>query len=727
MKDAVKDLDPPARLSTALDVIRQGLDTEEHSQEVVAEVWKLVLQEEWWRAQHDSLEGFLGQCGMFESIEEVVQARLRTERLKRKFAKMAADSWGGGELETIMGGDLMPLRPSKHFLEWIKSLAREVRDVNVAKELLLRARDHRLTIRGASKDTRLRVQDIEVAIRELKVQGPPQASQIEAMREDNAEGSQIEATGRDSDGQSGGWKPTRIQASDDESLSGEGEEFEWEETQRDKGWSCGCQDEEVARVAEAMVEGMKGKDLGDKVSSLEGVTDWIWSRMCFRHIKLITSGLELQTRILSRIGMMERLGTLQDNKGRTDELVREERTREWFRMSGRPAHSDDSLGPFRFHAKERKEFSFDEDVVWKRFASGQAKEKFVEDGNVVITGVFDWIFEDAELMGMVNVEFEMYRYHLREQNGKSNWGWCRNMWYSLVQQVMRQDPVFYALNVAARPDQMWRLVSYPYYTKSAVLGDRTEFRHVDLNIPRFLSCGRGGNLVQSAISIDDEEEDGCTIIVPGFHRHVREWWDQVVDRKEDKDGLIHSVQHIYKDVDEVSFGTFKPVVCKRGDVRLTLPQIIHGSTGCPRQRRVIFPWLMAVQENGKMELEECGIWNDVATAHRRMEAIKRGPSGKCHQFSLGSRQFDGGVEIRGVTALGDALVGTRDWDSRAVLMERDTILGKDKEAAWKMIEGGRREMKRAWKDGFEKMMTLEMEVYGDNSYFRYYGLTGLSG
>jgi hypothetical protein len=99
------------------------------------------------------------------------------------------------------------------------------------------------------------------------------------------------------------------------------------------------------------------------------------------------------------------------------------------------------------------------------------KEKFVEDGNVVIYGVFDWIVKDKELMGMVNVEFEMYGFHLRYQNGKPNRGWCRNMWHSLVQQVMRQDPVFYALNVAAWPDKMWKLLSFPNYTKYASVGD----------------------------------------------------------------------------------------------------------------------------------------------------------------------------------------------------------------------------------------------------------------
>ena len=100
---------------------------------------------------------------------------------------------------------------------------------------------------------------------------------------------------------------------------------------------------------------------------------------------------------------------------------------------------------------------------------------------------------------MVDAEFEMYEHHLRKQNGKSNLKWARNMWHSLVQQAIRQDPVVYALYVAARGDGNWRLVSYPYYTRLSHMGDSTEFRHIDINIPRLISSGRGRNLVQSAV------------------------------------------------------------------------------------------------------------------------------------------------------------------------------------------------------------------------------------
>ena len=54
--------------------------------------------------------------------------------------------------------------------------------------------------------------------------------------------------------------------------------------------------------------------------------------------------------------------------------------------------------------------------------------------------------------------------------------------------------------------------------------------------------------------MDDEEKDGCTIIVPGFHRKVREWWKEVESRGQDKNEFIHLVRDTYKEREEDKYG-----------------------------------------------------------------------------------------------------------------------------------------------------------------------------
>jgi hypothetical protein len=65
---------------------------------------------------------------------------------------------------------------------------------------------------------------------------------------------------------------------------------------------------------------------------------------------------------------------------------------------------------------------------------------------------------------------------------QSNPGWCRTMYYSSIQQLVRGDPLYY-------------LISYPYYTKYTKLGDPIAFPHIDLNIVEVVHTGKGADIL----------------------------------------------------------------------------------------------------------------------------------------------------------------------------------------------------------------------------------------
>jgi hypothetical protein len=88
----------------------------------------------------------------------------------------------------------------------------------------------------------------------------------------------------------------------------------------------------------------------------------------------------------------------------------------------------------------------------------------------------------------------------------------RNMYHSSIQQLIYQDPVLWALTAAARPDKHWRLIAYPYNAKSVVSGQKTGFLHMDLNLKRYQSKGLGKNMIQSSVSLTDENIRGCTLV-----------------------------------------------------------------------------------------------------------------------------------------------------------------------------------------------------------------------
>lgn len=195
-------------------------------------------------------------------------------------------------------------------------------------------------------------------------------------------------------------------------------------------------------------------------------------------------------------------------------------------------------------------------------------------------------------------EYEMYRHHLQEINGKSNYGWLSNMFYSIGQQFMRQDPMYFAAYAALRLDGQWRLVSYPYYAKYAVRGDNTYFRHMDLNILELIAKDRGSAMIQGSISPDDEEASNCIVILPGMQHKLAEWWKHMVDRGQDTDGFVHRIneQMFTREDAEIMSVDWKRVPCRRGEARITVPHLPHEADGpSTGTRRTMLPWLVGLQ------------------------------------------------------------------------------------------------------------------------------------
>ena len=73
-------------------------------------------------------------------------------------------------------------------------------------------------------------------------------------------------------------------------------------------------------------------------------------------------------------------------------------------------------------------------------------------------------------------------------------------------------------------------------------------------------------------SLDNEDAEGCTELVPWFHRKIRAWWNRVKS-------LDGEAKHaIYGDGMLDSLEISSPFLAAEGAVRITKPEIIHDST-----------------------------------------------------------------------------------------------------------------------------------------------------
>ena len=293
------------------------------------------------------------------------------------------------------------------------------------------------------------------------------------------------------------------------------------------------------------------------------------------------------------------------------------------------------------------------------------------------------------------------------------------MFYSLTQQLVRQDPGWYAVQVALRPDHCPHLICYPYVTRDAQ-GDNNAFLHMDINLEKFLIQNQGESQLTSSVSLDDEEADGCTLVVPKFHRRrVHKWYAGIVKRGQNKSGTTTDASKRYLSQDREKFGKPIPAPCPAGGVRLTRPDIIHGSTSkMPRQRRVLYSWHTAIQQDLKtLEIPGQLTWDEISNCHLNMVAPTRGVGGEAITHSLPPYRFPAAIAMESVSPLCDALIGRRNWNDPEVLMERDIVLGDDDGAALEYISRTREKLLNSFMVAASKLEKIERLAFGNNSFF----------
>ncbi|KAJ5217659.1 uncharacterized protein N7469_011284 [Penicillium citrinum] len=475
-------------------------------------------------------------------------------------------------------------------------------------------------------------------------------------------------------------------------------------------------------------------------------------KICDRHTRALCSMLGLYIRQFTHAELLSRLNYAARQIGDWDKFVAKKV--EWFSAKKLDFHvvrTSFRLEPRpeqpRIAALSQTGLSL-EDVCTRVYGTprfdGSVKDRDIQEkGSVILPGLFAWLEDDISnvkgvdelgaelgirvenLLQLIHVEFDMYDYHYSPAVARARMGWNRSMFHSLAQQLTRQDVCYYAAYVAARPDHAWRLISFPYYTKSAYPGEDTEFIHIDLAIGDYLATGRGGYALQGSVSFTDEDEDNCSIVLPMLHKReiLQRYWDMI---KDDPDASVtgHTVAiapWMWGPEFIRELGTdFERAICMKGDVRLTLPTIPHGSNGpATRLRRTIMPWFGFVHEDHeRLETAEAGTWSDISAAHRDLSLAAKIPSGStCHVFAVQPYTFPGTAQLTGLGAIADALVGRVKWSEWCVTVELDILFGEDRHAAHEWIKMWRRRATARFVEAFRSVISAEKAAYGEHSFF----------
>jgi len=666
-------------VETLTSILQNVLNHQRQRDTLARVVWERLTEGERWRASFQSLEALELVLGDGEQLESIVARSIAHERRLTQADTVLRTSWDCSLASVFPPNQAQP-EFSKHFLENVMVLVRMSTKAE-GLECLQRARQNRMLRRRSRNTHQFIPTDLKEAIEELGARTTAQLRTAE-----------LEA-----------------------SVAPESTEFD----PRPAGNSCACSCPKD--LLPEVLGGMSNVDREEK-DRICGILREQGSQLCHRHLrgvmgKLLGMGTNHSNEVLQ--DRMQKY--LHARKSGTERALRT-RMPGWFLGGSRHNKDHALLGMWKFKPTDNDiggSITFNPRKIFERHAPPGAYDRWLVDGTVILDGIFHYLMSSPEIFALIDREFDLYKYHTREgMHGKKRNGWIRTMFYAVIQQVVRQDPVCYALNVASRPDMNFRLISYPYYTKDTTAGENTGFKHLDLNVPRLLSEGRGINIVQCSVSVDNEESDGCTIVVPGFHRNIRQWWSRVEDRGNAANGLTTCASKIYTREDEEDFGCFIPTPCPRGGIRITRPDILHGSTPVSRlRRRTILPCYIAVSpDHDKLENEECETWGQLSHCHRTMEAPTLSTSGFGFAYGGPGIRFPAGVLLESSSAIGDAISCLRRWDDALVVEELGILFGTNDTSALQYVQRVRQRLVDSYLRAVKAVFEMERKHYGVKSF-----------
>jgi hypothetical protein len=454
------------------------------------------------------------------------------------------------------------------------------------------------------------------------------------------------------------------------------------------GRSCRCANQSSVLVS--MLKGLstKSRKLEDR-QRIKLIDEWYretlttgsydGTRVCYNHTQFLSGKMGIKTRNADMQYLRELLLLLYFSKDRWGELQSDVVTGSLFLAPFRGTHQHSDLKSYRYRPAP-----IHVSINWKEVGVTMGWESYLRDfqeyGTVNLP-CFEWVLEDKELVEILDQSYRMYEYHCRQIDGNSNLGWCRTMYHSLIQQLVRGDPLYWLYYAVIRQEPY--LISYPYYTKFTHPGDHTYFRHIDLNIADAVRTGNGISMIQGSVSWNEEDSKNCTQMLTGFHAIINEYQAlREQSSMKDSTGYIQ----LWKDGDDFppqckqQFPKVKwtDQICKAGQVRISSPLLPHGSTGpATKERRTMLPWFVRVHRDMKtMEVPEMGSYADIATAHQQLTAAPTSPSGHPNRYGGVNWAFPADVNPVFSSPISRAVNCQLRWDSPLVQEELVNLFGR---------------------------------------------------
>ncbi|KAJ5431819.1 hypothetical protein N7445_008317 [Penicillium cf. griseofulvum] len=634
-------------LDVLTDLLTRVSEIDERVASSISAAWQWICQNELWSIKYESLGEYRKAIGYAETVHPIVQRHKKSELAKRSSTQTIFRYWKV-PYDEALPINTRPITWSKHLLSLVACLSKH-RSHSESLVLLEESMKNRPE-RGRNKN-RLMASDVQ---RALQNSGISQTRlEMRGSRKSRIPSSSAQNESTDNCTEIGFSSSTSVQSealSHPNTLSRGVLSLDVSPTQgsrtstdRNEWQCCGC-----IPICLPLIALISAPQASFDKRLLAALVDWAytmsWGSFCSDHLMRLARfipGEDPQDR--TRADVIQNLEIFCSRECYSS-------------ISGHPSISPPNL-------------CSNTELLCRYTGSADAWWRWQRDGFLHIPGFFSYMDE----LGV----FKRVRRYLERSGTGDN----IQQYYMMISQMVQRDPAYYAVLVACRPDQHWKLVHRPGHDQQTTVFQSDD---VGFGVPidgvKSLVQGEGTSDIQSTVIFPTYETVQKIRLVPGFHRQLNSWLQTSLELKYGNEYKV--------------FGEARDIIVQPGDLVICLPQILR--------------WPATFSSANFLNLSQIGLGDKFSTTQESLNGrYNTNSSNKVWQQPV--PQFHDtertGGEVHAAkmdlnedswynssSAIGQALTGRLDWGNDRASKGRNCVLGSHGAAAVELVAKSRAQL-----------------------------------
>lgn len=122
----------------------------------------------------------------------------------------------------------------------------------------------------------------------------------------------------------------------------------------------------------------------------------------------------------------------------------------------------------------------------KKFLKKMKYQKWKKNDLIILLNIFDWILNKNTWCLIMN-ELNMYMWHHQDNLKITKHDWLWNSMYIMLQQIIRQNILYYVVIIALRLNHEINLIAFSYYMKCMLKNHFAIIKYINVNVLNLLS------------------------------------------------------------------------------------------------------------------------------------------------------------------------------------------------------------------------------------------------